>query len=282
MLIKVSFFDKTLRKNFLEQITILSTVLSLVLIFFTIPKNIKLTVGAIFFLFLILYYILLWWKVNNLSSSVININNSKVILKIGDIFKEDGMKVIAFNEYFDTIVDDKIISKNSLNGQFIDKNKNLKEFSLDKFDKLIQNDEYLNKNCLLGLESKRKRGKKQQYKLGAIFEYEDYFLTAMTKFDKDNRASLSQKEFIEFLLRFWDNIDKKYNNRTVTLPILGSGITRFEDKIDINDQELLSMIIWTFKLSRIKFTYPSEIKIIIYKDKRDKINLYEIKKFEDV
>lgn len=287
MLKKVSFWDNTLRKKFLEQITILSTILSLILIFFDIPINIKLIGGVIFFLFLSLYYIWLWWEANNLNSVVININKSTIKIKIGDIFeelKEDEIKVIAFNEYFDTIVDDKIISKNSLNGIFINKITSgvSKEISLAEFDELIRTDDYLNDECLLNWINDRKSGKKQKYKLGSIFEYKDYFLTAMTKFDDNNRAFLDQKEFIEFLLQFWDNIDKKYNGRTIIIPVLGTGITRFKDKIDIEEQELLNIIIWSFKLSRIKFTYPSEIKIIIYKDKKDKINLYEIKKLENL
>ncbi|MCC9872603.1 hypothetical protein HK153_06800, partial [Streptococcus agalactiae] len=49
----------------------------------------------------------------------IKIGVTTLIVKSGDIFEEDGLKAIAFNEYFDTTVDDKIIAKKSLNGQFI-------------------------------------------------------------------------------------------------------------------------------------------------------------------
>lgn len=284
MLIKVDFLDKDLRRDFLEKISILSLLLTLFLIFWEIPENIKTYGRYIFPISLGLGYIFLWLRANTLKSITLNINNSLIKIEVGDIFKQKGIKVIAFNEYFDTIVDDKIISKESLNGKFINKITSdfNNEVSLKDFDDLIKNDTYLNDGCLLEWKNERKSGKKQQYKLGSIFEYGNYFLTAMTKFDDNNRAIITQKEFIEFLLRFWDNIDKKYNNRTIIMPIFGSGITRFKDKIDVEDQELLNMIIWSFKLSRIKFTYPSNIKIVIYKDKKDKINLYEIKKLENI
>ena len=40
-------------------------------------------------------------------------------VKIGDIFSESDFKVIAFNEYFDTQVDNKIIAESTLNGMYI-------------------------------------------------------------------------------------------------------------------------------------------------------------------
>lgn len=44
----------------------------------------------------------------------LNIRGIKVNIRKGDIFKTNGWKVIAFNEYFDTQVDDVIIAHNTL------------------------------------------------------------------------------------------------------------------------------------------------------------------------
>ncbi|WP_410523626.1 macro domain-containing protein, partial [Phocaeicola dorei] len=49
----------------------------------------------------------------------IQIDGSSVIIKEGDLFEEEGYKAIGFNEYFDTQVDNRIISEHSLNGIFI-------------------------------------------------------------------------------------------------------------------------------------------------------------------
>lgn len=226
-------------------------------------------------------YLYLWKKANSLTKIELSINNSKVIVKIDDIFKQTGNKVIAFNEYFDTIVDDSIISKKSLNGIFLTEILPTKSKTIDEFDNLIATDSFLDKSKL-EINTNRERGKSQKYELGTIFKFDDYFFTSMTKFDENNRAYINQREYIDFLLKFWDNVDMLYNNNTVVIPVLGSGITRFKDNVDITDQELLNMLIWTFKLSRIKFTYPSEINIIIYKDKRDKINLFDLKNLEQI
>lgn len=55
---------------------------------------------------------LLWRRANRLRQVNIKIGVTTLIVKSGDIFEEDGLKAIAFNEYFDTTVDDKIIAKN--------------------------------------------------------------------------------------------------------------------------------------------------------------------------
>lgn len=59
-----------------------------------------------------------------------------------------------------------------------------------------------------------------------------------------------------------------------------SWITRFKGYDNISDQELLELIIWTFKVSRIKFTYPSKVKIVVFNKKSSKINLTALKDLE--
>ena len=49
----------------------------------------------------------------------IKIRGISVSIKQGNIFDANGWKVIPFNEYFDTIVDDVIVSSTTLNGIFI-------------------------------------------------------------------------------------------------------------------------------------------------------------------
>ena len=64
------------------------------------------------------------------------------------------------------------------------------------------------------------------------------------------------------------------------MPVLGSGITRFIDNENISDQELLEMIIWTFKLSRVRISYPSKLKIVVWDKKFKDINLQKLKDLE--
>ncbi|MGL5278349.1 MAG: macro domain-containing protein [Cetobacterium sp.] len=219
-----------------------------------------------------------------MNKRTLNINGSKVIIKVGDIFTEEGLKTIAFNEYFDTIVDNEIISEASLNGKFIKKGYyDPQKYGIspnDLNDILLSNRNI--SDYKRNFNHKRDRGNKQKFLLGTSIVYENYLITAMTKFDHKNRAYLTQKDFIDFLINFWDQVDTLYNGRTVIIPLLGSGITRFYEKIDIPDQELLNIIIWTFKISRKKFAYNSKLVIVIHYSKQDYINFYKLKRLERI
>ena len=51
----------------------------------------------------------------------LKIKGITVRIEEGDIFKSPNWKLIPFNEFFDTKVDDVVIARNSLNGKFIER-----------------------------------------------------------------------------------------------------------------------------------------------------------------
>lgn len=135
-----------------------------------------------------------------------------------------------------------------MNGKFIKE----KVADVNGLDEIIK-ESLANTNSFVNND--RKNGKKEKYELGTVVEYnQDYLLTALTKFDDDNRANLELKDYLIFLMNFWNNLDKIYANRSVAITLFGSSsITRFNDANDITDQDLVEIIIWTFKVSKIKF-----------------------------
>ncbi len=272
MKLKVKLLDKKLGKNYLEVLSIISLFCSFIFIIITIPDCLKMYVGIGLIILLSIIYLIMWIIANNIGDVSLNINNSNLIIKTGDIFKEDGLKVISFNEYFDTLVDNKIIAESSLNGIYIKSKIN----DVNELDNLITSNTLLN-GKILGTNNKRAFGKKEKYALGTVFQNNEYLLTAFTKFDDENRAYLYMQDYINFLLNFWNEIDIIYAGRSVSIPLLGSGITRFKENNTISEQELLELLIWSFKVSRIKFAYPSKVSIIVHESKKDKINFYKLK-----
>lgn len=274
---KVSFFDKRILHKFYGALSVISVITSIVFLFVEIDTKRKIAIGITAVVILSILYIGIWIHSNVRQSIRLKINTSEVEVKFGDIFSEQAdLKVIAFNEYFDTLVDDKIIAKSTLNGIFI--NKFYKD-KVVKLDGIISADTHL-QEVIVAENVVRSAGKKTKYKLGAICVVNDYLLTALTHFDTDNRAYLEINDYINCLLNFWNEVDRIYAGKTVALPVLGSGITRFRGYDNISDQELLELIIWTFKVSRIKFTYPAKVKIVVYKNKSDKTNLFKLKDLE--
>ncbi len=271
---KVKILDKKLFKNYLVVLSVISLFCSFAFIAIKIPDDncTRITVGVILTIVLLIVYVVMWIKANVQNKTTLNINNSTMIVKIGDIYGEDGLKVIAFNEYFDTLVDNIIISENTLNGTYI----NSKIDNVSEIDEKIDSNSTLNKR-VIEINESRSVGKKKRYKLGTIYQNNDYLLTAFTRFDEDNRAYLNMDDYINFLLNFWNEIDIIYAGRSVSIPLLGSGITRFKGYDTISEQELLELLIWSFKVSRTKFTYPSKVSIIVHETKKDKINFYKLK-----
>lgn len=272
-MVKVDFFDKRIIKTFLEYTSVIGTIFSLVLIFVDIPDQIKLNMGCIFIFLLIVIYIVLWIKSNNLMEVDLDIEGSTVIIKSGDIFEQEGFKIIAFNEYFDTQVDDRIISRQSLNGIFLNKYFSESTAELDRYIEQYQFDS----DVVIDEVKNRSSGKKIKYNIGTICLYDDFILAAFSKFDEQNRAMLTMPEYLEFLINLWDRVNRIYAQRSVSVPIFGSGITRIKEHKNISDEELLKIMIWTFRISEMRFKYPAKLTIVIHKDKMDKINLLDIK-----
>lgn len=270
---KVNFFDARIVKKFSDYTSTISTIFSLLLIFIDIPTENKITLGVIFLFILSLLYFGIWLKSNNLMEVNLDVEGSIVTVKAGDLFQQDGFKVIAFNEYFDTQVDDNIISHKSLNGLYID---NHLSDSIPDLDERISNFKF-DEDEILEVNHQRKIGKKQKYSLGTIFVNEDYLLTAFSKFDDKNRAFLTMPDYLGFLINFWDKVNRIYAQKSVSVPIFGSGITRIKEHKNISDEDLLKIMLWTFRISEMRFKFPAKLTIVIHNDKIDKINLLDIK-----
>lgn len=270
---KVSFFDKRVFDNFLKVTAAISATLSLVVLFVDIPKDCKTIYGWIFLGLLVVIYFAIWIWSNKLNKIDIKVEGSDVTIKVGDIFRQQGLKAIAFNEHFDTQVDNRIIAENSLNGIFIKKHLDI---SVAELDEHIKNYAF-EINEILESKNDRKQGKKERFQIGTICIYKDYLLTAFSKFDIDNKAVLTMPEYLEFLINFWDKVNNVYGQQSVSTPIFGSGITRIKGHKTISDEDLLKIMLWTFRISEMRFKYPARLTIVIHKNKIDKINLLDIK-----
>ncbi len=273
---KVKISDRMVFKDFLEKVSIISAFFTIIFIFVDIPKEYKTCTGLVVTFIFVCLYLGLWWWNNRLKNVNLLIEGSKVIIKTGDIFKQSGLKAIAFNEYFDTQVDNKIISKKSLNGIFIDKYSNK---SLDELNHLIDSYQFDEENLIDSNVSRL--GKSKKYKLGTVCIVDDYLLVAFSKFDSKNQANLTMPEYLGFLINFWDNVNRVYSQKDVSVPIFGSGITRIKEHKNISDETLLKIMLWTFRISEMRFKYPAKLSIIIHEDKIDSINLLDIKAVEN-
>lgn len=276
---KVNLFNKGVRNKFWVYFSVISGILSYILLFNIVAdeyKDYQKCFGYISFFLLINIYLIIWIRANYLTDVNIDIDGSTVNIKSGDLFSQDGYKVIPFNEYFDTIVDEKIISSSSLNGIFIN---NYSNTTLNNLDNHIIQNTY-NEDVLNPNTQRRFGGKVVKFNLSTIIVFNEYLLIAFSKFDEHNKAVLSMPEYIEFLINFWDRVNRIYAQKSVSVPIFGSGITRIKEHKNISDEDLLKIMLWTFKLSEMKFKHPAKLSIIIHIEKIDKIDLFNLKSTE--
>ncbi|SNY90416.1 hypothetical protein SAMN04515647_0582 [Cohaesibacter sp. ES.047] len=270
---KVTIFDRQVRDSFFRVAAGIGTALSTLLLFVNIPDDRKLysLIGLATILFI--FYLVIWWRANNLKEVAIKIDGTTVTVKSGDIFNEEGLKAIAFNEYFDTVVDNVLISDRSLNGIFLCSKLN---GTISELDAEIESHPF-EEGEILQQEVPRTTGKTVKFRLGTIFVKDDFLLTAMSKFDSSNRANLTMPEYLEFLINFWDRVNKVYAQRSVVTPIFGSGITRIRGHRDISDEDLLKIMLWTFRISEMRFKYPAKLTIVVHTGKIDQINFLDLK-----
>lgn len=273
---KVKITDKAVWQEFLKKVSIISAIFSIAFIFIDVSEQYKNYAGLSVVLFFAVLYVYLWWRYNNLKNLNLVIDGSKVSILTGSLFEQSGLKAIAFNEYFDTQVDDRIISRNSLNGIYINEHSS---HSVDELDQIIT--DYLFEDGELIESGVERSGKSKKYRLGTICLVDDYLLVAFSKFDSQNKAVLTMPEYLEFLINFWDSVNRIYSQKNVSVPIFGSGITRIKEHKNISDEELLKIMLWTFRISEMRFKHPAKLTVIIHHDKIDSINLLDIKSIEN-
>lgn len=213
-----------------------------------------------------------------LTEKIFNIKKSQkeIVIKFGDIFFENGLKVITFNEYFDTEVDEEIISSKTLNGILITKFiKDNAEFN----KRLEQNLKAIGE--FVAYNSHRNIGKRTKYKLGTCVKYDDYLLVAFSKFNDKNEAYLTFKDYSQCMTTMWDNILDLYClDQEIVFPVMGSGLTRLDffesSKEDLNNYYSLLINKMLKPLKNKKIPVNTKITIVIHNSLKDKIDLEKL------
>lgn len=199
---------------------------------------------------------------------IIKGKNYRISVEYGNLFTmEDCKKVIAFDECFTTTIGNnpEDIYTNSICGQFLKSHPNL------DIKKLIEH------SGLQSLKEPSKYNNKIRYKSGTLIPYDEFLLLAFVQLDEDGTGKISYDQYIDSLRFLWQEIDKYHAGMDVCIPVLGAGsATHIQDK-ELNQQELLDVIIMTYKLSSSKLQYPRTLHIVC--PRNDEFSLNRIGQF---
>ncbi len=181
----------------------------------------------------------------------INENNYSIQIEYGDLFSiNSGKIVIDFDECFTTQVGnapDKI-KPESICGQYLSKH------PINNMDTLI------NAAGVKPARGKSECNGQTRYNPGTIVPNNDFLLMAFAKLDKDGLGHLTYDEYLQCLDTLWQQFDKYHGTSDVYMPILGSKITRFDK--ELTQQELLNIIISSYRLSPKKLRRPYKLHIV--------------------
>lgn len=209
------------------------------------------TIGALILSYMIAI-VWQWWRIKD--SISLKIRGIKVTVRQGDIFEEEGLKVIGVDDTFSTSEDEHVISHSSLHGKLIRLLKDNGE--VEAFQNSIATDT-------------------REVSLGSIKRYNDFLLLVMAKLNRDYEARTDNQKYESTLRKMWAEIERLYSGKPIFLPLLGDGIIRFDGASEKpSPSALLRCMLCTLKTSNVQLKAP--VTIVIY-DRINDINLYDLK-----
>ncbi len=193
-------------------------------------------------------------------------NNYSIKIEYGNILKKKKCKrVINFDECFTTKVSDATadIKPASLCGQYLSAHPHL------DVQKLID-DAHITPET-----TKSKYQQKTRYPLGTIVPNGDDLLLAFVRLDEKGKGRFFLRdEYLACLNNLWKELVNHYAEKDVCVPILGAGSTAFDggSGASLSQQELLDMMIWSYRLSSYKIKHPYKLRIICRRNDNFSIN----------
>ena len=221
-----------------------------------------------------------WLLTRRKDSLILKLSNTLTVnVNAGDLFdfaSGTNYVVIPVNEYFDTVVNTKIVSPSSLHGQFINKNF---EFNHPELHEKIES--YLTKNNVEYIEVPERPnigGSKKKYRLGTCVPVQvgqvTYVLVALTHFDDEDHAYVELSEFgrcISSVCRF---IEKHAGNNSTYMPLMGMGLSRLNQTGQFILKYTLDTIVGVKELA-----IPGGLNIVVYPPTARTLDLNAIKHY---
>jgi hypothetical protein len=185
----------------------------------------------------------------------------------GDIFQQNEITVIPVNDYFDTLVDDNVVSSNTLHGKFI---KNV--FGGNEANLKEQIESSLSEVKPIDVNSNRKIENNKKYPLGTVCEVKHegkvFYLVALTRFNENHRAEITNSEYQDVLCRLFEFIEQKSQGRKVNIPLIGAG----HSGCKISKQKLLEFLLFSIALSD-NLTLIKGVNVVLHDTVKDEIDL---------
>lgn len=197
--------------------------------------------------------------------------DSKITVKVGDLFTEPGHLVVGMNDVFDTEIGD-IIKKTSIQGQFLERIYNSDREKLDnEIDQALAYKHFL-------VDETKKRGKNRRYELGTVailgLGTRRYFCSAYSYMGSDLKAQSNYKRLSQCLHELWEAVRLKAQSTTVVMPVVGSDLAR----TNVPHEILIQLIVLSFVLASKEQLVTKDLQIIIHPGDYSKVDMLRLER----
>lgn len=274
------FYKSLVWTRFLKSLGILFTIDRLLECFdiFSCLKTHGPYLGLVIIILSLLWGI--WFLFKTKQKITLEINKrTKLSILYGDLFHEQGMRVIPVNEYFDTHVGDGIIASNTIHGKFLSRYSTRVPELRQKIDAQLQRHEQLpitrQRNMVDNLPQ-------VPYPLGTTIRIEMdgqyYLLVAVARFNKAGHVDVTDSEYMMIMQRLFNSIEQLNDGKPVYLPLIGSGQAGF----GYTNMQLLNLMVQAAGLCD-RLSVIQGVNVVLYDcvSMRKSINLSVIKSLFD-
>lgn len=212
-------------------------------------------------------------KVWRPSKIEIKVANTDTVLEIffGDLFATDGYRAIAVNEFFDSELG-KVVDEHSVHGQLLKRGYGGHP---ESFDKQVREE----LKAVPAIQVPRPSGKPLRYELGttALLTVNDdrYLAFVLTETDVMTcKASADVNMLWQSLACLWKRARLETGGTPLNVPLVGSGLA----SLGMPTRDLLNLIVLSIIVGS-KTQITRRIRIVLWHDRYDELDLREVKKF---
>lgn len=269
----MSMFFETMKNRCLSFFTTICTILAFVDMFWSISSLYPDTTSKVVLIVLIvlisvmLSYVSIWLC----GVKTIKCGNKRLIIRYGNLLKiKSPIKAFAVNRCFDTLVDDKVISKESLHGQWVLRNY---ENRIARLNELIHSSLYeQNERPEKVLSRKEKpKGNLERYRVGAIVSIccspkEEYYLLGLTEMNANLNTHCSSDDYVSAMQNLFNYYSIHGQGKDIAISLIGSGAM---SRLGKDKQDMLAIMVSLLKLYSDSLT--GDVTIVLSKRDRNRI-----------
>lgn len=236
--------------------------------------------------FIVIYIIGVIIALNTKRITILNAGNDHhVYVQYGDALSPDILGdsalsqrrniLIPVNRCFDTIVDDDLISNNSLHGQAMKRMYAAGEYTEDTLNVKIQQ-KLANKAFTSVNRSDKPKGNLKRYEEGTVAEIESssecvFFFLGLPSFDQRLHPYISDVEYGIALVKALQYCIDRNQGYPVVIPLIGAGRAQTHK----DERDILEFIVKLIQLNKLSIN--CDIHIVVRESAKDSISISGIK-----